>query len=78
MGRAETSFSFARMAVQEVVAALKEDVQETMRDADDLQVPSGRALTLGETLALIAPREGPRDPLPAAVEVLVVGAGRLA
>ena len=75
MGRAETSFSFARMAVQEVVAALKEDVQETMRDADDLQVPSGRALTLGETLALIAPREGPRDPLPAAVEVLVVGAG---
>ncbi len=51
------------------------DVRERTYDAGDLQVPSGRALTLEETQVLIAPWEGPHDPLPAAVDVLVVGAG---
>ena len=32
-------------------------------------------LTLSETLALIAPIEGPKDPLPQSIDVLVVGAG---
>ena len=46
-----------------------------MQLSEDLQVPAGRALSLAETQALIAPWQGPRDPLPGAVDVLVVGAG---
>ncbi len=39
------------------------------------QDPAKPALTLCETLYLIAPIEGPKDPLPSLVDVLIVGAG---
>ena len=50
-------------------------VHDTRLAAAERSVVAGRPLTLQETQALIAPREGPRDPLPAEVDVLVVGAG---
>ena len=37
--------------------------------------PPARTLTLAETLALIAPVDGPQDPCPRSVDVVIVGAG---
>ncbi len=81
LDRATAKSASDPLAVRQVVVdgdasgAVSDRAAEVLRRSEDLQVPSGRALSLAETQALIAPWPGPRDPLPSAVDVLVVGAG---